>query len=229
ADAQALWARVDLTPVRLALPSTNHKDDGAPLSLNHTANGEAAGGGPLHFQADARATGADLRPLQLVNKATGHALTLRSSGNFAPGDNDTFVVDVSAFTLQALSDTITGSARYTSGKALNFMVDMKSERLNADRLLLSDEEIIASGGKLPTPSDDPNRFDGARGDIRVQVANLRFQEMDLQQVQASMKMIDDRIEVESFRASVFGGTVVADGSSIALGPLPHLRPFTAKV
>src|SRR5712691_2504264 len=65
--AQALEVRVDLTPVKLALPQTMTKAAGAPMTL--VANLKSAGQGKLAFDANFDLAGADLRPGQSLDKA----------------------------------------------------------------------------------------------------------------------------------------------------------------
>jgi len=228
---QSLRAVIDLTPVRLAIPDQVKKAAGAPMKLTASLNGAASGGGPLRFDADLTADGADLRPGALLDKAPGQRLAVQATGSFTPPkSNGVFVVDVSKLTLAALADTVTGTARYSGGgKTTDFAVDLRGDRLDVDALLLDDAEVAAAGGKVATPSDDPDRFDGYRGDIKLAVRSLRIEGFDLDQVQAQLKMVDDRIAVQQFSTAIFGGRIVADGSNIAMGPLPALRPFTAKV
>jgi AsmA protein len=144
-------------------------------------------------------------------------------------------VDVKQLTLAVLEDTLTGSAAFAlagEGKrqTTTFTLDMKGQRLNADALLMKDEEVMArTGGTLPAPPSDASRFNGYRGDMRFQVASLRYSEMDLSNMVAHITMVDDLIKVEKFTTAVYGGTVVADGTTVRLGPLPEQRPFEAKV
>lgn len=231
ADAQSLKAMIDLTPVRLAIPEQVKKAAGAPMKLTASINGAATGGGPLRFDVDLTADGADLRPGALLDKAPGDRLAVQASGTFTPPKaNGVYAVDVSKLTLAAKADTMTGTARYSGGgKTTDFAADLRADRLDVDALLLEDAEEEAAAGKVATPTNDPNRFDGYRGDIKLAVRSLRIEDFDLDQVQAQIKMVDDRINVQQFSTAIFGGRIVADGSSIEMGPVAPLRPFTAKV
>jgi AsmA protein len=52
--------------------------------------------------------------------------------------------------------------------------------------------------------------------------------MDLSNMVAELKMVDDLITVERFTTGIYGGTVSASGSSVRLGPEPAQRPFELK-
>ncbi|MBF5043072.1 AsmA family protein [Aggregicoccus sp. 17bor-14] len=234
--AQALVVDVDLTPVRLRIPLQLAKDAGAPMRLSANLSGAAATGGSLRFDATADLTGADLRPGLTLNKAPGQRMDVDAKGTYAPAQGKTPLrVDVSALTVHLLEDTMTGTAKYAQGgtpKAprTDFAVDLKSAHLDADKLLLKEEEAIAlNGGKpLPVP-DDPNRFRGMHGDMKVQIATLRMSGLDLANVLVLAKMDEDLFSVQKLSAGLAGGTVSADGTSMHLGPTPDKRPFDAKL
>jgi AsmA protein len=136
--------------------------------------------------------------------------------------------------MRVLEDTLKGSAAVAmagSGRksTTTFSLALNSPRLDADRLLMDDEESKPYESGRPEPPKDPARFNGLRGDIRMEVGALRYQDTDLKNVRAELKMVDDLVTVERFDAGAFGGTVAAGGSSVRLGPAPNARPFTAKV
>ncbi|MDY7226400.1 AsmA family protein [Hyalangium rubrum] len=233
-EAQALNAEVDLTPVRLRIPEQLSKEAGTPMRITARVSGAAASGGALRFDAKANLDGADLRPGLLLAKAPGDKLDVAATGAYQP-IKDGMKVDVSQLTANVKEDTLTGTASFAlAGKGkkqtTTFAMDMKGQRLNADALLMKDEEVMArNNGVLPPPPDDPTRFNGMRGDIRFQVASLRYSEMDLANMVAHVTMVDDLIKVEKFSSAVYGGTVVADGTQVNLGPKPEQRAFEAKV
>ena len=153
---------------------------------------------------------------------------------------------MASYTAHLLDDTVTGSATYVqSGSAKKpvrtFDVVAKSERLDADRLLLDEAEIAALGGKragaapaggggsgpAPEPPKDPHSFDGLRGEVKAEVAALRYSKMDLNNTTLAMKMVDDAVTVQSFRAALYGGQVSAQDTTVRLGPAE--MPFDAKV
>ncbi len=235
-DTQALDVNVDLTPVRLRVPAQLTKDAGGVMKLSARVSGAAASGGALRFDAKADLGGIDLRPGLLVDKAPGQRMDLSASGTYAPGKGSGMKVDIPKLTANVLADTLTGSASFAlagQGKqqTTTFAADLKSPKLDADALMMSEAEVQARGGPPPEapPSDDPTRFNGYRGDIRFAVDTLRYMDMTLSQVTGVVKMTDDLITVEKFSTGVYGGKVVADGTTMRLGPLPEQRPFEAKV
>ncbi|MGE6762665.1 AsmA family protein [Corallococcus interemptor] len=236
-EAQALNIAVDLTPVRLRVPEQLTKDAGGAMKLNATVTGAAASGGALRFDAKADLNGVDLRPGLLVNKAPGQRLEVAAAGTYAPAKTGSgMTVNVSRMSLGALEDTVTGTATVTlagTGKkaTTTFKADVKAAKLDAEKLLMSEEEVLArNGGKLPPePPVEANRFNGYRGDIQFAIASLRYTAMDLSNVTGVVKMVDDLITVEKFSTGIYGGKVVADGTTLRLGPAPEARPFTAKV
>jgi AsmA protein len=233
-EAQALNLEVDLTPVRLRIPEQLSKEAGAPMRLTTRLTGAAASGGALRFDAKAGLDGVDLRPGLLLNKGPGQRLDVAAAGTYQP-TKEGMKVDIGQLTVNVLEDTVGGTASFAlAGKGkkqtTTFAMDMKSQRLNADALLMKDEEIMArNNGVLPPPPDDPTRFNGMRGDMKFAVASLRYSGADMSNMVAHITMVDDLIKVEKFSTVAYGGTVVADGTQVNLGPLPEKRPFTAKV
>ncbi|MBN1205905.1 MAG: AsmA family protein [Myxococcaceae bacterium] len=233
-EAQALNLEVDLTPVRLRIPEQLAKEAGAPMRLTSRITGAAASGGALRFDAKAELDGADLRPGLLLDKGPGQRLGVAAAGTYQ-STKDGMKVDVGQLTVNVLEDTLGGTASFAlagAGKkqTTTFALDMKSQRLNADALLMTDEEIKArNNGVIPPPPDDPTRFNGMRGDMRFQVASLRYSEKELKDMVAHITLVDDLITVEKFSSVAYGGTVVADGTQVHLGPLPEERAFEAKV
>ncbi|NBD09682.1 AsmA family protein [Corallococcus silvisoli] len=234
---QALNIAVDLTPVRLRVPEQLTKDAGGAMKLHAKLTGAAASGGALRFDAKADLDGVDLRPGLLVNKAPGQRLEVAAAGTYAPAKTGSgMTVNVTSMTLNALEDTMTGTATValagTGKKATTtFKANVKSARLDAEKLLMSEEQVLArTGGKPPPePPVDAARFNGYRGDIQFAIASLRYTAMDLSNVTGVVKMVDDLITVEKFSTGIYGGKVVADGTTIRLGPVPEARPFSAKV
>lgn len=233
-EAQALNLEVDLTPVRLRIPEQLSKEAGAPMRLTTRLTGAAASGGALRFDAKAGLDGVDLRPGLLLNKGPGQRLDVAAAGTYQP-TKDGMKVDIGQLTVNVLEDTVGGTASFAlAGKGkkqtTTFAMDMKSQRLNADALLMKDEEVMArNNGTLPPPSADPARFNGMRGDMKFAVASLRYSGVDMSNMAAHITMVDDLIKVEKLSTVAYGGTVVADGTQVNLGPLPEKRPFTAKV
>ncbi|WP_338872220.1 AsmA family protein [Myxococcus stipitatus] len=240
-DAQVLAVDVDLTPVRLRVPAQLTKEAGGVMKLTARVSGAAASGGALKFDAKADLAGVDLRPGLLVDKGPGQRMEFAAAGTYAPGAAG-MKVDVPKLSAHILEDTMAGSAAFAQSgqgkkQTTTFSADVKSARLDADALLFDEKELAARhGGTVPAPSaeaevppEDPARFNGYRGDIRFAVGTLRYSQMDLSQVTGVVKMTDDLISVEKFSSGVFGGKVVADGTTMRLGPAEEKRPFEAKV
>jgi AsmA protein len=234
--SQAINVALNLTPVRLDVPLQLKKAAGGAMTLTARLSGAAATGGALAFDVNGDLTGADLRPGLLLNKAPGQKLDLAARGTYRPARaGGATKVQVASLTLHALGDTVTGAASATlSGKGsaakTDFTVDLRSQHLDADALLLGEKEVRArNGGELPPPPGDPHRFDGLSGVIHAKVEALRYQKMDLNHLVATIKMVNDHFLVEKLTVGIYGGTIVADGTSIDLGPLPAKRPFVAKV
>ncbi|NPC73506.1 AsmA family protein [Corallococcus exiguus] len=237
-EAQAINIAVDLTPVRLRVPDQLSKEAGGAMKLNAKVTGAAASGGALRFDAKADLNGVDMRPGLLVNKAPGQRLEVAAAGTYAPAKTGSgMTVNVTSMSLGALEDTVTGTATValagTGKKATTtFKADVKAAKLDAEKLLMSEEQVLARTGGKPPPEPPPgeaNRFNGYRGDIQFAIASLRYTAMDLTHVTGVVKMVDDLITVEKFSTGIYGGKVVADGTTIRLGPAPAARPFTAKV
>ncbi|NRD60340.1 AsmA family protein [Corallococcus exiguus] len=237
-EAQAINIAVDLTPVRLRVPDQLTKDAGGAMKLNAKVTGAAASGGALRFDAKADLNGVDMRPGLLVNKAPGQRLEVAAAGTYAPAKTGSgMTVNVTSMSLGALEDTVTGTATValagTGKKATTtFKADVKAARLDAEKLLMSEEQVLARTGGKPPPEPPPgeaSRFNGYRGDIQFAITSLRYTAMDLSNVTGVVKMVDDLITVEKFSTGIYGGKVVADGTTIRLGPAPEARPFTAKV
>jgi AsmA protein len=234
--AQSLTADVDLTPVRLRIPEELSKEAGAPMKLTARLTGAAASGGALRFDAQMNLAGADLRPGELLDKQPGQRLEVNTVGTYQPArGKEPLKVDLSELLVNVREYTLSGTASYAAGrqgkqKTTTFALALKSPKLNYDELMLSDEEVTAYTGKEPAPSSsDPTRFNGMRGSMKFDVAQLRMKDMDFSNLVAELKMVDDLITVERFSTGLYGGTLAANGSTVKLGPVPAARPFEAKL
>ncbi|MCI0668979.1 MAG: AsmA family protein [Myxococcaceae bacterium] len=239
--AQALVADVELTPVRLRIPDQLTKEAGAPMHLTARLSGAPATGGALRFDTRADLTGVDLRPGELLDKAPGQRLEVAAAGTYQPArGKGAMKVDVPKLTVHVRDSTLAGSASAAlqgEGKAgtTTFALDMKSPRLDADALMLGDDELAARKGQTPeafaaaearAPAKNPARFDGYRGDMRFEVGNLRYEDTELSNLVAHVKMVDDQVTVERLTTGVYGGMVDASGTRVKLGP--EQRPFALK-
>jgi AsmA protein len=233
-QAQALTAEVDLTPVRLRIPEELSKEAGAPMRLTSQLTGAAASGGALRFDAKMDLTGTDLRPGTLLDKRPGQPFTVDTAGTYQPArGKEPMKVDLSRLNVALLDYTLMGTASFSQAgqgakQTTSFAMNLKSPRLNADELLMTDEEVAAVTGGAPEGPKDPQRFNGMRGDMRFEIGALRMNEMDLSNMVAELKMVDDLITVERFTTGIYGGTVSANGSSVRLGPESARRPFELK-
>lgn len=235
-QAQALTADVDLTPVRLRIPEQLSKEAGAPMRLTARLTGAAASGRALRFDAKTDLGGVDMRPGLLLDKRPGQTFTVDTAGTYQPASGKApMKVDLSRLDIAMLDYTMSGTASYaTSGtgakQTTQFSLALKSPKLNADELLMTDEEIATANGGTPPKEEpkDPKRFNGMHGDMLFEIGALRMNEMDFSNMVAELKMADDLVTVERFTTGVYGGTVSAGGSSVRLGPDPARRPFELK-
>jgi AsmA protein len=235
-ESQALTAEVDLTPVRLRIPEQLSKEAGAPMRLTARLTGAAASGGALRFDSKTDLTGVDMRPGLLLDKRPGQTFTVDAAGTYQPeSGKQPMKVDLSRLGIAMLEYTMAGKASFSQAgtgakETTTFALALESPRLNADELLMTHEEVAATvGGPLPEEGpDDPKRFNGMRGDMAFKIGALRMNEMDLSNMVADLKMVDDLITVERFTTGIYGGTVSANGSSVRLGPEAAQRPFELK-
>lgn len=235
-ESQALTAEMDLTPVRLRIPEQLSKEAGAPMRLTARLTGAAASGGALRFDAKTDLTGVDMRPGLLLDKPPGQTFTVDAAGTYQPeSGKKPMKVDLSRLGIAMLEYTMAGTASYAQAgsgtkQTTTFALALESPRLNVDELLMTDEEVAATaGGPLPEEGpDDPKRFNGMRGDMSFKIGALRMNELDLSNMVADLKMVDDLITVERFSTGIYGGTVSANGSSVRLGPEAAQRPFELK-
>lgn len=217
AGAAALKLDLDFGPVRLAVPDQLTKAAGAPLKLSARAQG---GDSAIAFNGALDLSGVDLRPGLTVNKAPGQRLDLAFGGTFK---SEPTRLELSTLTTHLLQDTVEGKLSATlKEKSTQFELALKSAKIDADALLLKSE-----APPPPVPPEDPHRFDGYRGKISAEVGTVRISGADLTQLVAQLSMVDDKLTVDRFSTKAFNGTVVADGSSIRLGPVE--RPFVGKV
>ncbi|WPB76853.1 AsmA family protein [Archangium violaceum] len=237
-ESQALTAEVDLTPVRLRIPEQLSKEAGAPMRLTARLTGAAASGGALRFDAKSDLSGVDMRPGLLLDKRPGQTFTVDAAGTYQPeSGKQPMKVDLSRLGIAMLEYTMAGTASYAqAGKGakqtMTFALALESPRLNVDELLMTDEEVAATaGGPQPAEEEGPKdakRFNGMRGSMSFKIGALRMNEMDLSNMVADVKMVDDLITVERFTTGIYGGTVSASGSSVRLGPDAAQRPFELK-
>ncbi|NVJ19596.1 AsmA family protein, partial [Myxococcus sp. AM010] len=143
------------------VPDQLSKEAGGAMKLNAKVTGAAASGGALRFDAKADLNGVDMRPGLLVNKAPGQRLEVAAAGTYAPAKTGSgMTVNVTSMSLGALEDTVTGTATValagTGKKATTtFKADVKAAKLDAEKLLMSEEQVLARTGGKPPPEPPP--------------------------------------------------------------------------
>ncbi|HZA52277.1 MAG TPA: AsmA family protein [Myxococcaceae bacterium] len=238
-DAQAIAFNLDFAQTQVKVPAQLTKAAGAPMGASGTVRGSSKG--VYAFDARIDLQGADLRPGEVLNKAPGDPFQIAARGTLQPAASprDATRAKVNDLRIQLLEDSLNGTAsveRKAAGAraTTNFELAMKSPRVNADRMLLTDEQIAAAkgspqrgAGAAPAAAKDPNRFDGLRGAMAFDIGSLRLKRVQMSNVVVRMKMVDDEITLEQLRAGAFGGSITGDGTKIALGPAK--RPFEVKL
>ena len=109
--------------------------------------------------------GVDLRPGELVNKAPGERFELATRGTFqpAPTPKEATRIRASALTIHLLDSSLTGNASAElKGGTTAFDLTMKGSKLDADRMLLSDE----ASRRRPPRGQGTSRGGAAQGSDR---------------------------------------------------------------
>jgi AsmA protein len=215
-EAQAVELRVELRPVRLAIPEVAAKAAGAPMSL--VARVDAAGGGEsARFDATADLAGLDLRPGGAIAKGPGDPLALRVQGAFK-GSGDSQEITISRADLTLLADRLTGTGKVALGgpeakPTTRFDLSVSGDRLDLDRLLIQEE---AAAKEEPAEPADPKAFQGLSGTAQVKLGTVRMQKLDFRDVVARVKVVEDEVTLEEARLDAFGGRVSAAGTRMKL-------------
>ena len=223
AASPAVDVDADLTAMKLNIPKQLSKAPGAPMKLAATVSG---GKNALRFKADADMVGVDLRPGGDVDKAPGQPLTISAQGTFARKAGHTHV-EVDPLRVDIQQAKLAGSAKADlAGNTTTVVAQLETPKLDLDRLLYTaPKPPPGTPPAPPPPAKDPRRFDGLRVDADVKVGLLHVEDMDLQDVKLHLSMVDDAITIKRLTTGFYGGTVVADGTTIRLGPAQ--RPFHA--
>jgi AsmA protein len=220
AEAQSAELRVDLTPVRLAVPAQLAKAAGAPLLVVARAN-LAEGGGRVAFDATADLGGVDLRPGGTLAKKPGDPMSLRATGSTRQ-QGEAREVRLDRVELALLADRLQGDATVRlagAGKkaTTSFEAALRGDRLDLDRLLLEAPEA-AKGAPAETPAEplDPAAFAGLSGTAAVRLGTVRMKKMDLRDVAVRVRVTGDEVRLEEARVAAFGGSLSAAGTHLAL-------------
>src|SRR5438309_2302010 len=218
-SAQALELRVDLTPVKVAMPGQLTKAAGAPMTLVAHAKGAAAGNGPLRFDARFDLAGVDLRPGQSIDKKPGDRLDLAIEGarktNKSTTDPDQRI-ELSDLKAHVLDDEIQGQGWYemkgVAAKATKqFDLDLASSHLDLDRML-----IPSTRKKEESKPIDPATFKGLAGHAKVQIARLTTKRQTATDIVADVVVEEDHVKVNTAQLKAFGGIVNAGGTEMRL-------------
>src|SRR6266481_508782 len=218
-SAQALELRIDLTPVKVAMPEQMTKAAGAPMTLVAHAKGAAAGNGPLRFDARFDLAGVDLRPGQSIDKKPGDRLDLAIEGtrktNKSTTDPDQRI-ELSDLKAHVLDDEIQGKGWYemkgVGAKATEqFDLDLASSHLDLDRML-----IPSTKKKEESKPLDPATFKGLSGHAKVQIARLTMKRQTLTDIVADVVVEEDHVKVDTAQLKAFGGSVSAGGTEMRL-------------
>jgi AsmA protein len=219
-SAQALELRVDLTPVKVAMPEQMTKAAGAPMTLVAHAKGAAAGNGPLRFDAKFDLAGVDLRPGQSIDKKPGDRLDLAIEGTRKTNKSTTNPdqrIELSDLKAHVLDDEIQGKGWYeTKGAGAKatkqFDLDLASSHLDLDRMLIpSTKEETEQSKPL-----DPATFKGLSGHAKAQIARLTMKRQTVTDVVADVVVEEDHVKVKAAQLKAFGGIVNAGGTEMRL-------------
>jgi len=199
-SGQSLELRVDLTPVKIALPQQMAKAAGAPMTV--VAHLSAAS----KFDAAIDLAGVDLRPGEALDKKPGQRLDLSLSGTRAK--NRIELADLKA---HVLDDEAQGSGFYESqGAARKFDVQLRSSHLDLDKLLMT------GGKKKESKPLDPQMFAGLDGHARAQIDKLTYKKQTLTDIVVDATIKDDDVKLTTASLKAFGGAAVASGTELKL-------------
>ena len=211
--SQAIEVKLDLTPVRLAIPHMLSKATGKTTALLAHLRGAAAG--TLRFDLQADLAGVDLRPGESLDKPPGEPLTLFVSGTKSgSGDKSRpLKIQISEATAHIRDSTASASGSIElsgSGqdKKTQFELSFHSPRLDLDKLLMTSK-------KQATPLD-PSLFAGLRGHATAKIDVLRKSKVDFNNVVADAKIVEDEVTVQTLSMGAFAGKISANGTTLRL-------------
>ena len=219
--SQTIELKVDLTPVRLAIPEMLAKAAGAPMTATAHLGGAPAGAARFDFEADL--TGVDLRPGRSLNKAPGQPLDLALSGTKSGDLAGPLKVNLEKITAHLQDAVFTGNASAElnhSGKSkrTDFEASIHSPHLDLDKLLLP------SQSKQKSTPLDPATFAGLHGHVVAKIDDLRKSNVDFKNLVADAKLVEDEVTLQVLSFDAFGGKVSANGTTIRLaGPKTPFR------
>src|SRR3989441_621071 len=211
--------RIDLPPVKVAMPEQMTKAAGAPMTLVAHAKGAAASNGPVRFDAKFDLAGVDLRPGKSIDKKPGDRLDLAIEGTRKTNKstaNPEQRMDFSDLKAHVLDDEIQGKGWYemkgAGAKATKqFDLDLASSHLDLDRMLIPSTAKKEQGKPL-----DPATFKGLSGHAKVQIARLTMKKQTVTDIVADVVVEEDHVKVNTAQLKAFGGMVNAGGTEMRL-------------
>ncbi|HXN54996.1 MAG TPA: AsmA-like C-terminal region-containing protein [Myxococcales bacterium] len=210
AGAQELELKIDLTPVKLAIPESLSKAAGAAMAL--TARLQGASGGAAKFQVKADLSGVDLRQGGSIDKAPGDRLELVLSGLRKVSGMKQHL-EVPEIALQLKGDSIAGKATAdldAERKTTSFDLDLHSARLDLDKLLLETSK------KKEKPPPDPKAFEGLSGRAQVKIDQVLYKKQTMKNAVVVAKIEEDKLTLEQAGLEAFSGSLSAAGTTLYL-------------
>jgi AsmA protein len=228
--APSLQVELDLTPLRLAIPSQLTKAAGAPMRVTARLHG-GAGDGALRFSADAELSGADLRPGGSLNKPPGQPFEIRFVGTYKSTrgrGSSTTDLELTRLDVHVLADSFTamGSVHETTkGQASTrrFELTASGAHLDLDKLLLPSER---GATKTRSPPQTAADYAGLGGHAAVKLGALVAKNVELKDVVLDLNVHDDLVTLSTVTAGLYGGKVDASGTTLHLSE--ERAPFELK-
>lgn len=218
---QSIVLRVDLGPVRLAVPQQLTKAAGAPATLVVRADA-SKGGEAIRYDAALDLRGVDLRPGGTLAKGPGDPLSVNAAGSYAASGGKQELA-LSKLSVNLLGDVLAGRAQVTLAgterrPTTTFSAEVSGERLDLDRLLAAPED---EAGKKPAEAEaskplDPATFAGLSGTATVKLGLLRMQKVEARDVLLRIQVQEDAVTLQEARLDAFGGGVSAAGTAVRL-------------
>ncbi len=217
--AQALELRVDLTPVKIAVPDQMAKAAGAPMTVVAHAKGAAASGGPLKFDAKFDLAGVDLRPGESLDKKPGDRLDLALEGTRTAAKSSTNPdqrIELADVKAHVIDDEVQGRGFVEMKGAgpratKQFDLTLASSHLDLDRILLPGKKAKKESKPL-----DPKAFAGVSGHAKLTIDKLTMKKQTVTDIVADITMQEDDVKVNAAQVKAFGGTVNASGTEMKL-------------
>jgi AsmA protein len=230
ADRPIVELRVDLTPVRIAIPKQVEKAAGGKLALVARLRGATAG--TLRFDAEGDLGGLDLRPGGSLAKKPGDRLTFATSATRSVS-GATQKLELASFTLGLLEmDVKARGTTELSPKATRFDLAVEIDAVDVDRLLLpSKEEAKPAPAKEAPPAkgDAAATYAGLSGRASLRIGSVTASKQRLTDVRVTVAMKEDEVTVEEGRLGLWDGVFSVAGTQARLAPADMPFKLAAKV